>query len=68
MHKEGKAYNNALPKGEKALGQQLAAEIGKNLPEAESKIWHRHPAWFLDGNPVVANQSCQFVKIGAMCS
>jgi hypothetical protein len=21
--------------------------------DAESKIWHAHPVWFLDGNPVV---------------
>ena len=31
----------------------LAAEIDKRLPEAQSKIWHRHPVWFLDGNPTV---------------
>jgi len=30
----------------------LAAEIGRGLPKAESKIWHRHPVWFLDGNPI----------------
>ncbi len=29
-------------------------EIDENLPKAESKIWHRSPVWFLDGNPVVA--------------
>lgn len=23
------------------------------LPNAENKIWHRHPVWFLDGNPIV---------------
>jgi hypothetical protein len=23
------------------------------LPNAESKIWHAHPVWFLDGNPIV---------------
>ncbi|WP_209331079.1 DUF1801 domain-containing protein [Lunatimonas salinarum] len=27
--------------------------IDKDLPLAESKIWHRHPVWFLDGNPTV---------------
>jgi hypothetical protein len=21
--------------------------------EAENKIWHAHPVWFLDGNPIV---------------
>jgi hypothetical protein len=23
------------------------------LTEAESKVWHAHPVWFLDGNPIV---------------
>lgn len=27
--------------------------IDTNLPEAENKIWHSHPVWFLDGNPTV---------------
>lgn len=31
----------------------LAQEIDRHLPEAENKIWHRHPVWFLDGNPIV---------------
>ena len=28
-------------------------EIDRGLPEAENKIWHAHPVWFLEGNPVV---------------
>lgn len=31
----------------------LVEAINKNLPGAENKIWHRHPIWFLDGNPIV---------------
>jgi hypothetical protein len=31
----------------------LAKEIDRSLPAAESKIWHAHPVWFLDGNPTV---------------
>jgi hypothetical protein len=31
----------------------LYTEISRNLPEAESKVWHGHPVWFLEGNPVV---------------
>jgi hypothetical protein len=31
----------------------LAEEIDENLPRAESRIWHAHPVWFLDGNPTV---------------
>jgi hypothetical protein len=30
----------------------LAEEINKNLPKAENRIWHAHPVWFIDGNPV----------------
>jgi hypothetical protein len=31
----------------------LSEVISKCLPEAENKIWHAHPVWFLDGNPIV---------------
>ena len=31
----------------------LQAEIAKALPDAENKVWHAHPVWFLDGNPIV---------------
>jgi hypothetical protein len=31
----------------------LATEISRQLRGAESKIWHAHPVWFLDGNPIV---------------
>lgn len=27
--------------------------IDSELTDAESKIWHAHPVWFLDGNPIV---------------
>nr|WP_084523667.1 DUF1801 domain-containing protein [Adhaeribacter aquaticus] len=27
--------------------------IDSELSEAENKIWHAHPVWFLDGNPIV---------------
>ncbi len=47
------AYNNALSKQDKELCNILHSEISKTLKEAESKVWHRHPVWFLDGNPIV---------------
>jgi len=53
MNKEIKAYNNALSKTDKAIGELLAKEIDEHLPDAENKIWHRHPVWFLEGNPIV---------------
>ncbi|MEL6453715.1 MAG: DUF1801 domain-containing protein [Cyanobacteria bacterium J06623_5] len=38
---------------ERQICKTLATSIDKLLPEAECKIWHRHPVWFLDGNPTV---------------
>ena len=31
----------------------LAGESNRYLSKAENKIWHAHPVWFLDGNPIV---------------
>lgn len=45
-------YNHAQVAGDKAICELLAQEISTHLPEAENKIWHRHPVWFLDGNPI----------------
>lgn len=53
MNKEVQAYNNAQPGENKEICNILAAEINRHLPDAENKIWHAHPVWFLDGNPIV---------------
>lgn len=53
MNKDIQAYHNALANADKAICKLLAKEIDANLPGAENKIWHRHPVWFLDGNPIV---------------
>jgi hypothetical protein len=53
MHKDIKSYNNTQTKPDKVICDMLAEEIDNALPKAESKIWHRHPVWFLDGNPIV---------------
>jgi hypothetical protein len=53
MKKEIQAYNNSLSKNDKAICDLLADEINNTLSEAENKIWHAHPVWFLEGNPVV---------------
>ncbi|MCW8980813.1 MAG: DUF1801 domain-containing protein [Altibacter sp.] len=47
------AYNKAQSPVEKEICEKLQQVIDLQLPEAESKIWHAHPVWFLDGNPVV---------------
>jgi len=46
-------YNNSQNSSDKEICDQLANIINKNLPDAENKIWHAHPVWFLDGNPIV---------------
>jgi hypothetical protein len=53
MHPDIQAYNAALAPVDELIGDLLAVAIDKHLPKAESKIWHRHPVWFLDGNPIV---------------
>lgn len=53
MHKEIRTYNKALATADREICDRLAEEIDRGLPEAESKIWHSHPVWFLGGNPIV---------------
>ena len=53
MHTDIQAYNNSQMPEDREVCQLLAKEIDHNLPEAESKIWHAHPVWFLEGNPIV---------------
>lgn len=48
-----KEYNDKLAAEDKAICDLLAITIDNALPKAESKIWHAHPVWFLDGNPIV---------------
>ncbi len=52
MNKDIKDYNDKLSSPDKEICELLAKEIDLVLTEAESKIWHRHPVWFLEGNPV----------------
>jgi hypothetical protein len=53
MHPDTKKYNDAQAPADRAICKLLAEQIDRNLPEAENKIWHAHPVWFLDGNPIV---------------
>jgi hypothetical protein len=53
MHKDVQAYNDSESATDKAICELLANEIDNNLPEAANKIWHAHPVWFLEGNPIV---------------
>ncbi len=53
MDKAIRAYNSTQSKPEAAICTALMKAIDQALPDAESKLWHAHPVWFLDGNPVV---------------
>jgi hypothetical protein len=46
-------YNNSQTVENKEICDLLLVIINENLSDAESKIWHAHPVWFLDGNPIV---------------
>jgi hypothetical protein len=53
MNSDITSYNEAQEGEHRAICELLAAEISKGLPEAENKVWHGHPVWFIEGNPVV---------------
>ncbi|MCD9855118.1 DUF1801 domain-containing protein [Epilithonimonas sp. JDS] len=53
MNPDITSYNQKLESEDEKIAILLSEEIGKHLPEAENKIWHSHPVWFLDGNPIV---------------
>ena len=53
MHPDTLKYNESLGPQDREICNLLAREIDLALPEAENKIWHAHPVWFLDGNVVV---------------
>lgn len=53
IHKDIRTYNRSQSPGDRRICDTLAKAIDQNLPKAENKIWHRHPVWFIDGNPIV---------------
>lgn len=53
LNREIPAYNQSLETAEREICDTLTAAISRALPKAENKIWHAHPVWFLDGNPIV---------------
>lgn len=53
MKAEVKAFHEAQSAEEREICDLLYEEIRRAMPDAEYKIWHRHPVWFLDENPIV---------------
>jgi uncharacterized protein YdhG (YjbR/CyaY superfamily) len=46
-------YHETFSEDEKAICRKLMEILNEEMQNAESKIWHAHPVWFLDGNPIV---------------
>jgi hypothetical protein len=56
IHPDIKAYHAAQAAEDRRICDTLATLIDRHLadmPGAACKVWHRHPVWFLDGNPIV---------------
>jgi hypothetical protein len=53
MNADTAQYNSAQNLADKAICDLLANQINRALADAENKIWHAHPVWFLAGNPIV---------------
>lgn len=53
MNAEVQLYNDKQIADDKEICNLLAIQIDNEMPQAENKIWHAHPVWFLDGNPIV---------------
>ncbi|WP_339607607.1 DUF1801 domain-containing protein [uncultured Roseivirga sp.] len=50
---EIQAYNDKQTTVDQKICEILATTISSELSEAKSEIWHAHPVWFLNGNPIV---------------
>jgi hypothetical protein len=57
VNSEYAAYRVSLSESHQALGDVLYTAIATELTEATFKIWHRHPVWFLNENPIVGFSS-----------
>ncbi len=53
MHPDVIRYHEQQTAAHKAVCDLLGQTIDRHLPEAENKLWHAHPVWFLNGNPIV---------------
>jgi uncharacterized protein YdhG (YjbR/CyaY superfamily) len=49
VHADIQAYHDKQAPAHREVCALLSGEIYRGLPEAEGKVWHGHPVWFLDG-------------------
>lgn len=48
-----RSYNAAQTGEAKKICALLMKEMNQHLKGADSKLWHGHPVWFLNENPIV---------------
>ena len=53
MTPEIEAYNQNKTPDRQAICDRLYHEISTGLRNADYKIWHGAPVWFIEGNPIV---------------
>lgn len=53
MNEDIKKYNQDQSIEDNNICNVLADTIDQELTLADSKIWHAHPVWFIEGNPIV---------------
>lgn len=46
-------HHDGVSPEERAICEALRHAIARALPDAVAKVWHAHPVWFLNGNPIV---------------
>jgi uncharacterized protein YdhG (YjbR/CyaY superfamily) len=53
MSSDIQQYIASQTESDQLICEKLSEIINENLIEAESKVWHAHPVWFLEENPIV---------------
>jgi len=53
LSEDVRAFNENLGDSERQIAVQLCSLIFESMPNAEGKVWHGSPVWFLEGNPIV---------------
>lgn len=53
MNKNIQSYNLSQTDNDRAICEKLMTIIDAHLHFTEKKIWHAHPVWFIEGNPIV---------------
>ncbi len=52
-HETIEAYNAAQFNDDREICESLMKIIDHGLEDSDRRVWHAHPVWFLNGNPIV---------------